>query len=251
MESCARTRGVGALMDLSNEWMKFTHKLIRAGAWLAKSSSNHIPGNPFSDPKLFALLLLARTLSHMKSILILMEANRVLESRILVRNCFENGFFAAKILAEGDNFLKEILEDDQKRRNSQGKLLYKNGLPVGDNFRKFMKDTKDWEKSKTIDVQSVASKTAIEGAYVFYSWLSQDAHPTTNALSRYFTDHQDGPPEINFEPPVSEDDAQETLELCAVAALGVIVAANDILGVKMDWAPLADEFHALQRRTKT
>ncbi len=99
-------------MDSSNEWMRFTHKLIRAGAWLADASSKHIPGDPFSDPKLFALLLLARTLSHMKSILILMEADRVLESRILVRSCFENAFFAARIAAEGDKFLKEIIEDD-------------------------------------------------------------------------------------------------------------------------------------------
>jgi hypothetical protein len=27
-------------MDASNEWLKFTHKLIRAGAWLANASAN-------------------------------------------------------------------------------------------------------------------------------------------------------------------------------------------------------------------
>ena len=156
-------------MDASNEWLKFTHKLIPAGVWLANASAKHIPGSPFSDPKLFALLLLARTLSHIKSITILIEADRVLESRILVRSFFENAFFAAKIVAEGDEFLKDILEDDEKRRNSQGKLLYKNDLPVGDDFKKFMKDTKTWERSKTIDVKSVASKTAIKGAYLFCS----------------------------------------------------------------------------------
>jgi hypothetical protein len=241
-------RDVGGAMDASNEWLKFAHKLIRAGAGLAKASSQHIPGNPFSDPKLLALLLLARTLSHMKSIIILMQADRVLEARILVRNCFENAFFAARFAVDGEKFLNEVLEDDRKRRNSQGKLLYENGLPVGENFRQFMKETKDWDKSKTIDVKSVASKGAIEGAYVFYTYLSQDAHPTTNTLSRYFTDHEDGPPEINFEPPVSEEDAQETMELCAVAALGVIVGVNDVIGTKMDWAPLADEFHTLQKK---
>lgn len=45
---------------------------------------------------------------------------------------------------------------------------------------------------------------------------------------------------------MSDDEAQETVELLAVAALGVIVAVNDVMGTKMDWAPLADEFHALQ-----
>jgi hypothetical protein len=236
-------------MDASNEWLKFTHKLIRAGAWLANASAKHIPGN-FRDPKLFALLLLARTLSHIKSITILMGADRVLESRILVRSCFENTFFAAKIVAEGDKFLKEIFEDDQKRRNSQGKLLYKNDLPVGDDFKKFMKDSKEWERFKTIDVKSVASKTAIEGAYLFYSWLSQDVHPTTNTLSRYFTDHQDGPPEINFEPSVTDEEVRDTLELCAVAGLGVIVAVNQVMGTQMDLDPMADEFLALQKKPR-
>jgi hypothetical protein len=47
---------------------------------------------------------------------------------------------------------------------------------------------------------------------------------------------------------VSEEDAQETMELCAVAALGVIVGVNDVIGTKMDWAPLADEFHTLQKK---
>jgi hypothetical protein len=237
-------------MDASNEWLKFAHKLIRAGGSLAKASSNYIPNNPFSNPKLVVLLLLARTISHMKSIIALMQADRMLEARILVRNCFENAFYAARFAAEGEKFLEEILEDDRKRRNSQGKLLFKNGLPVGEDFRKFMKETKGWEKSKSIDVKSVASKGAIEGAYVFYSYLSQDAHPTTNTLSRYFTIHADGSSEINFEPSVLEEDAQETMELCAVAALGVIVAVNDVMGTKMDWAPLADEFHALQNKAK-
>jgi len=74
--------------------------------------------------------------------------------------------------------------------------------------------------------------------------------PTTNTLSRYFTDHQDGPPEINFEPSVTDEEVRDTLELCAVAGLGVIVAVNQVMGTQMDLDPMADEFLALQKKPR-
>jgi hypothetical protein len=184
-------------------------------------------------------------MSHIRGVHIMIRAGRVLEARILVRNCFENAFYAARITKEGDKFLLEFLDDDKKRRNSQGRLLYETGVPVGDEFRQWMRDNKDFANSKTIDVKSTAKAGPIKQAYMFYSWLSQDAHPTTNALSRYLETPDNSPPIIDFDPPASNEEAIDTLGLCAVGAMGVIVSVNDTLGTKLDWEPLADEYQAL------
>jgi hypothetical protein len=150
-------------MTTLQEWLDFSRKLVDAGHWLANAAMKHLPSS-LTDPKLVALLLLPRTLSHVESVILLVKAERIQEARILVRSCFENAFYAAGLVSDGEKFLNEIIENDQKQRNSQGRLIYKEGLAVGDKFRQFMKENKGWEKSKTVDVKSVASKGAIQNA---------------------------------------------------------------------------------------
>ncbi len=58
----------------------------------------------WSDPKVISILLLARTLSHAKGVRALLKVGRVLEARILTRNCLENGFWIGGLIDAAETF---------------------------------------------------------------------------------------------------------------------------------------------------
>jgi len=51
-----------------------------------------------------SILLLARTLSHAKGVRALLKVGRVLEARILTRNCLENGFWIGGLIDAAETF---------------------------------------------------------------------------------------------------------------------------------------------------
>lgn len=242
-------------MALADDWLALTDKLlVGCTQVLARTKITH-PDVSVSDPKIFALLLLARTMSHVKGIRALIRGGRILEARVLVRNCFENSFWVGRLVKDGQKFLSEVLEDEKKRRNMRGQTLFDNQVNLegesGLNFRKWMRDNKDWANSKTLDVKSMARDTSFRKAYVFYSELSTDAHPSTDTLSRYLVaPDQDGVPGIDFEPAVKMDEVTDTLDLNALAVIGVLVGVNQIVGAGVDFEPLATEYQALQQKAK-
>lgn len=71
-----------------------------------------------------------------------------------------------------------------------------------------------------------------EKTYIFYGHLSGDsAHPSVTALNRYVvpdTEREEGG--IDVEPLVSEKELAETYEYLCMAAIGVCVAVNQVIG---------------------
>jgi hypothetical protein len=242
-------------MALVDDWLAFTDKLLVGSTQLLGRAVVPQSAEAAADPKIVALLLLSRTMSHVKGIRVLIRGGRILEARVLVRNCFENSFWVGRLVKDGQKFLSEVLEDEKKRRNMRGQTLFDNQVNLegesGLNFRKWMRDNKDWTNSKTLDVKSMARNTSFRKAYVFYSELSTDAHPSTDTLSRYLVEpDQDGTPGIDFEPAVKMDEVIDTLDLNALAVIGVLVGVNQIVGAGVDFEALATEYQALQQQTK-
>lgn len=78
----------------------------------------------FADEKALTIALLGRTLSHLKSVIILLEARRIVEARALTRCCVENAFWVAGLRQEGNRFAEKMLADQVKRKTSQTQYIF-------------------------------------------------------------------------------------------------------------------------------
>jgi hypothetical protein len=84
---------------------------------------------------------------------------------------------------------------------------------------------------------------------VFYSELSVDAHPSTDALSRYLlAPDEHGRPGIDLEPPLNVDEVIDTLDLNSCAVLSVLFGVNDVMEAtaSQQLTDLANEYQRLQ-----
>jgi hypothetical protein len=111
------------MTEAIEKWQMLTDKLIAASVEVLNKGVIPPLNLTWSDPKVISILLLARTLSHAKGVRVLLKAGRILEARILTRNCLENGFWLAGLVDGGDSFVEGMKQDEQKRRSSRGQLL--------------------------------------------------------------------------------------------------------------------------------
>jgi hypothetical protein len=205
----------------------------------------------WSDPKVISILLLARTLSHAKGVRALLKVGRVLEARILTRNCLENVFWIGGLIDEGQSFVDKMVQDEQKRRSKRGQLLFDQQIltdaDVSKRLSDWMKERKHWKDSKTLDPKGAIKGGTLEQAYIFYSELSMDAHPGLEALTRYLARDDDA--ELDFEPKISMDEVLDTLHLHAFAVLTALVGVDQMLGHGANdlMVKLTEEFQELER----
>jgi hypothetical protein len=239
------------MMEVIARWQALVDGLIAASIEVLNKGVIPPENLVWSDPKVISLLLLARTMSHAKGVRALLKAGRVLEARILTRNCLENGFWLGAIIDEGQSFVDQMVEDEQKRRASRGQLLFEKRVQfdeeVEQRLRAWMKERRHWHNSKTLNPKSVADSTSFDGAYIFYSELSVDAHPGLEALSRYLARNDDA--ELEFESKVDLEEVIDTLHLQSYSVLTVLVAVDQMLGHGAGelMSKLTEEFQALER----
>ena len=239
------------MMEVIAKWQALVDKLIAASVKVMKRGVIPPENLTGSDPKVISLLLLARTMSHAKGVRALLKAGRVLEARILTRNCLENGFWLGRLIDDGDKFVQEMVEDEQKRRASRGQLLFEKRVQfdeeVEQRLRAWMKERKHWHNSKTLNPKGVADSTSFDGAYIFYSELSVDAHPGLEALNRYMARDDDA--ELDFEPKINLEEVVDTLHVHSYSMLTVLVAVDQMLGHGAGelMSKLTEEFQALER----
>jgi Family of unknown function (DUF5677) len=135
-------------------WLQFTDQLLEAGVAVMSAGVVDLSQESRADPKVISLLLLVRTLSHVKAIRMLVRSGRTVEARILVRNCFENSFYVARLAKDGTKFVAEILEDEKKRRAARGQLLFEHQLQMEaeteSKLREWMKARKNWRDGETL-----------------------------------------------------------------------------------------------------
>jgi hypothetical protein len=240
------------MTEAIERWRMLTDKLIAASVEVLNKGVIPPLDLTWSDPKVISILLLARTLSHAKGVRVLLKAGRILEARILTRNCLENGFWLAGLVDGGDSFVEGMKQDEQKRRSSRGQLLFDQQVEfdadVEQKLRDWMKARKHWKQSKTLDPKAVAQGGSMEGAYIFYTELSTDAHPGLEALSRYLVREDDA--ELDFEPKVNMEEAIDTYHLHAFAVLIVLVGVDQMLGYGATdlLSRLTEEFQILERQ---
>ena len=109
-----------------------------------------------------------------------------------------------------------------------------------------MREHKEYEDSPTLDPKEVCERAGNE-SYIFYQYLSWDAHPSIETLNRYYdSPDADGIPGIDVNPRVRDAEIIEMLNLICLAVIGVFLGAAELQG--QNTAPtgaMAAEFQTL------
>lgn len=139
---------------------------------------------------------------------------------------------------EGEAFARKMLHDTLHHRRARGQFLFDNRLEmprqVEERLRAWMRSTgKEFPNSQSLSPSDVAKAAGDNGkSYIFYAALSSDAaHPSVDALNRYIIPKTDDDEigGIDFEPPVSEVEAIETLQLLCISVLSIGIAVREIV----------------------
>jgi hypothetical protein len=191
------------------------------------------------EPKIIALTLLSRTLSHFRALMLLTKARFVVESRILARCCFENLFLIGGLHTEGFAFVERMKDDDRAGR--KGRLRF--ALETDSIFDSLSIELKEAVKERHQEFRA-ASKLGFlnpkdasgigpfKETYIAYSQMSGDAaHPTITALARHWSPGPTGKVGyFDVQPEPKDDELDETLNLVCVALIGMMVTVNEIIG---------------------
>lgn len=115
-----------------SEWMKLADTLGELGLDILRGSSITRTRKGFADPRILAEMLMARTLSNFKGAIFLLNNDLILEARILARCCYENSFWIAALVQDGDKFAAKMRRDDVRSRRSRSEQMltrYHSELP--------------------------------------------------------------------------------------------------------------------------
>jgi hypothetical protein len=240
-----------------DRWLAFAESVLGVGERIFAEGEIPMTDAGAADHRVIAVLLLIRTMSHMRAIIALARAKLIVESRMLARSCFENLFYVAALREKGDKFVLEMKHDEVASRHARGQFIMQlqNRQKDADRDAKLLGMLKQWakEKRKFLSAKETALAGATANSYIYYSQLSADAgHPTFSSLNRYLVSdvmHEDSIRGIDFNPIPEEHEMADTLSWACEAAISVCVGVNEMLGhtpASPDLVKLADEYAALE-----
>lgn len=246
-------------IDTDAAWLEYADKLYDFAQSVLAGSSIPISPKGAADPKVLAATLLVRTISNFKGAMALAREGLVVESRTLVRCCFENLFWLGNLLADGDKFVKEMGDDDAKSMHKRLTLILERQLTstvaTENRLRGAADDISEkWPKAKFLIPKNVAQSSRLKSGYLIYSQLSADsAHPSLTSLKRYIAhDQSTGERGIDVSPIPPADEVALTVNWGCMALLGACVAFNQLVGQAVAARLLhdiADEFDAVKLKT--
>lgn len=190
------------------------------------------------DPRVVALTLLSRSLGHLRAIPRLLDLGLITEARTLTRCLFENLFMLGGLAESGDEFVRQLVEDAAKSKQSRGNWVLSwfagrdEKSPHEDGLRKTVEDLRgQYPKARAINFADVTKGSSISYAYLWYKQLSSDAaHPSLEALTRHVAKQRDGSILLTVEAKITENDILDTIQWSCQALIGVIVATNQVAG---------------------
>jgi hypothetical protein len=236
-------------------WTQFVRRLRQIGLDMFNSSDVKVMEERAADLKVLALMLLARTLSNLQGVLVLLREKRIVEARTITRCCYEDHLWVNGLVRGGKKFRSEMVHHEMKHKRITMKTIAQYQVEqeedVEKKIRDWMRTTKKWESSKTLTPGDVAKDTG-DQSYLFYQLLSLDAHPSVETLNRYYEEADaDGRPGIDVDPAIKEDEIMETLLLLSVPVLGVLMGVSNLLGKEAPGLRQAadDEYPRLMRET--
>jgi hypothetical protein len=170
------------LVDVSIQTIADTHLEVTTGSWT-------------TDPKIIAMALLCRTISHFKGVSTLINAELLVEASILLRNCEENLIYIGALFTDSEGFVQSFKEDEAAGRKQRGNFILQRsknkGIELG--FEKGLQEHMEkleanYPKARMMSPKQLAKGTAISDAYIYYRHLSGNfAHVSASSLARHLT----------------------------------------------------------------
>jgi hypothetical protein len=247
-------------MSLADEWKVLAGDVRDLGLGIFETANVPITMKGFADEKVLALTLLARTISNIKGTLLLIEVKRIVEARAIARLCLENFYWTVGLAEEGEAFVRKMRDDEMNHRRAQGQSIFSNDIELEGTLKQrlqtFMRDSgKKFGDAKALSPKQVARiREDFQKTYIFYGHLSADAHPSVTTLNRYVVPQTaDEIGGIDVDPVVKDAEVAETLEYLCMAAIGVCVGVNQMLGGTDSGKALdgiATRYTELSNRTK-
>jgi hypothetical protein len=163
--------------------------------------------------------------------------NQAIESRALVRLCFENLFLIAELCERGSEVVTEMRSHNAASRISVGEAELKSAGAADSADGKIIRDQikalrDEFPKPRKLSVSDTA-KGLLDRAYSSYALLSHDsAHPSIDALRRHsrpMREHNCQTLTVHLVPPFKPKERLETLDKGCFALLGVCVGVNQLL----------------------
>jgi hypothetical protein len=244
--------------DKKEKWLAYAHRLYETGETILREADKVAVGAGLRDPKVLAMALLCRTLCNLNAVVVLIQANFIVEARTITRSCFENLLWLVELSVKQEAFVEEMVRDEVASQTARGKMVlswgetlenvpsYEEGLRQRIAFL-----SEKFPDAKAIRFANLGKTNNINDPYMWFRFLSGDsAHPSLTSLGRHFFKSEGGGIELTLIPDPKASEAEQTLEFACQAALGVCVATCEVVGVPRAHAaltPMFDEFLQIAR----
>lgn len=242
-------------------WLTFASKLYELGKKLYDDADFVESEFGAADPKVIALTLLCRTMSHVEGTVAMIERGLIVEARTLTRCCYENLIWMDGLAGKGIEFVRQIVGNEYAYKNLRGKVILEwaakqEARPhFEEKLEAYMAEIREKHRNaKPISFKATAASGVLKDSYVVYTQLSSDAaHPSAESLSRYITRTRVSDTEttlnVNALPSPEEEELLQTLEFMCNALLAICVGTNQIIGglpSGKQLPPMFEEFTALR-----
>lgn len=180
------------------------------------------------------IAVLARTLSHLRALRVLLADGHVVEGRMVTRSAIENLFLLGALSKDSEAILSEMREDHHARRKARGEFLISRAIVRDEESRKHLQSALARIRSELtgrrpdLKPKRLAHRGDVADAYAAYDEMSEDsAHPSFDSLSRYvpFDDDLD----VDLDPPPRQHEIELTKVYFSMALIASIVALGEIL----------------------
>ncbi len=180
---------------ISKSWADFAENLRQNGYALLRAANPKllVTNKGAADPNIIAATLLCRSLTHLKAIPILLRETLIVETRTIVRNCFENAFWLAAIAEpdKRDEALRRMGDAELFTRQQLGQfamqLRSEHDAGANEALRAALREHSARKGSSGLTPKELAKLGQFKSAYLFYAEYSRDAHPTLHSLARYLS----------------------------------------------------------------
>ena len=148
-------------MTLVEEWKALAADTHYMALRIFETANVPVTIKGFADETVLALMLLARTVSNMKGALLLLDAKRIVEARIIARSCLENFYWTVGLAEEGEAFVRKMRDDEMSHRRAQGQSIFSNDIELEETVKQrlqaFMRASgKKFGDAKTLSPKQVA-----------------------------------------------------------------------------------------------
>lgn len=234
--------------DVVVTWLTLARDTHAALAGAAQEASLPPLGLEVWSPQAVAVRLLMRTCGNLEAVVVLVCQGLVAEARILARSLIENSFAVAALVEKPVDYVDMLKADSERSRRNQGEFILKH-MPNSGGDRDRLRQTIDGidRSFKLINQKELAIGGAFADQYLGYQRLSDDAaHVSARSLERHVT-RIGGGWIYRCESGTPEENAS-TLHYAILAALGVGIGVNEVLGAvacNATYAELSERFRAM------